>query len=40
MNPAEDCFRLIVRQTDLARPEAPLIITVRRRGLTPIKRLT
>ncbi len=40
MNPAIDGLRLVVRQTDLARPEAPLKVTVCGRGLTPIDRLT
>src|SRR6266700_407457 len=40
MNPAVDGFRLVVRQTDLARPEAPLKVTVCGHGLTPIDRLT
>src|SRR6266581_5999373 len=40
LNPAVDGFRLVVRQTDLARPEAPLKVTVCGHGLTPIDRLT
>ena len=40
MNPAVSCFRMIVRQVDLARPEAPLKITVCGHGLAPVYRLT
>ncbi len=40
MNPAVSCFRMIVRQVDLARPEAPLKIAVCGRGLAPVYRLT
>src|ERR1035438_5956134 len=35
MNPAVDGFRLVVRRTHLARPEAPLKVTVSGHGLTP-----
>jgi hypothetical protein len=38
MNPAVDGFRLVVSQTDLVRPEAPLKVTVCGHGLTPIER--
>src|SRR3984957_16406185 len=40
MNPAVSCFRMIVRQVDLARPEAPLKIVVCGHGLAPVYRLT
>ena len=38
LNPAINNFRMVVRQVDLARPEAPLKITVCGDGLGPIDR--
>jgi hypothetical protein len=40
MNPAEDGFRLVVRQTDLARPEALLKVTVFGHELIAMERLS
>src|SRR5271170_3296893 len=40
MNPGVDGFRLVVRQADLAGPEAPLKLDVSGNWLTPSDRLT
>jgi hypothetical protein len=39
MNPAIDGFHLVVRQVDLARPDAPMKVPESGHGLTPLYRL-